>query len=455
MKIQHKIVIPFTLLFIITTLLTALISINLMARILEARVATQLDQASHVITRNDFALNATILKNLKSVLGADVVTFRKGDGSVLASTLEPGAVPDLLSAVVTYPLEGNEFVLRDVTIGNEPFKIGYRPLSTPPNTWTAVIADTADIADMQRSIANGVLLAAVLLVLLMSVVGQLVARSVTAPVLRLVEFTKRVAAGERHQQSRIASNDEIGELGSAFDEMVGQLRSSEEKLLRSEKLAVTGLLAARVAHEVRNPLSAIKMQTQLLRSKVGANADTQALVTSILQGIDRVEWVVRGMLDLASEQALQFEWQSVNGVLDYVLEMTGPHLRHHKVEVRKDYSAGIPEMMLDRNRFILACLNLVMNSSDAMPNGGTLDVQTRKDGDAVIIEIVDDGVGIDPAVKDRLFDPFVTTKREGVGLGLVNTRSIIERHKGTIELSPGSGRGTRAIIRLPITKIHG
>ncbi len=459
MKIQYKIVIPFTLLFIVATLITTLVSISLMSRNLEARVGTQIEQASRMISRADFALNSSILGNLKTVLGADVITY-KSDHTILATTLTE-ANPALIDAVLVNDVSpkdlgpGRDYALREVEIDGRPYKIGYRALASRPDTLIAVIADTSDLATTRKTIANSLLLITALIVALMSFMSQLIARSVTAPTLRLVEFTKKVAAGDRNQTATAVSRDEIGVLAAAFNEMVKQLRHSEEKLLESEKLALTGVLAARVAHEIRNPLSAIKMQAQLLQ-KLKPRGDDQQLVLPMLRQIERLEWVIREMLDLSSSQQLDLKEESITVVLDEVLELTGAQLGHRKIEVKKKYDA-IPEMMLDPNRLKVAFLNLIKNASEAMTNGGVLELSVEKRPNSVVVEIQDNGVGIDATVRHRLFNPFVTTKPEGVGLGLLNAKNIVERHHGTIELLPRNGRGARAVIELPISgeQFHG
>jgi signal transduction histidine kinase len=459
LKIQYKIVIPFTLLFVIATFITALVSISLMTRNLEERLDLQLIQASKLVSRADFALNPTILTSLKAVTGADIITCRR-DGTILATTLSPPTrskvAPIVLGTDVPASIltHDREFVLREVRIDGAPYKIAYRPLSSPPDTLIAVLADTSEIANTRNTIAKLVLLIAGLIVLTMSLVSQAIAKSVTGPMLRLVEFTKKVAAGERAERAVIASRDEVGVLAGAFNEMVGQLQDSEAKALRSEKLALTGLLAARVAHEIRNPLSAMKMQAQLLRSRIEARGDASELelVVSVLQAIERVEWVVRGMLNLASAQQLHLNKEDIRDVLEEVLEVTSPQLRHRKITPRKSFDDDLPLVALDRDRFKLALLNLIVNASEAMLSGGVLEVSAHRarHRNSVVVEIADDGQGIDPSIRDRLFDPFVTTKREGVGLGLVNTKNVVEAHHGTVKLVPKEGGGTRAIIELPI-----
>jgi two-component system NtrC family sensor kinase len=123
--------------------------------------------------------------------------------------------------------------------------------------------------------------------------------------------------------------------------------------------------------------------------------------------------------------------------------------RHRKIAVEARLAPDLRVMHLDQRRVRQALLNVLANASEAMPTGGQLTVTSRLDGETVVIEVCDDGVGVDPAVLDRVFDPFVSTKREGVGLGLVNAKAVIEGHGGRISLSPRTPRGACATIVLP------
>ena len=455
MKIRYKIVIPFTLLFVIATFITALVTLSLMGRNLNARVESRLSEASRMISRVEFALNPSILANLKVVSGADVVTYRK-DGTVLATTLDQQTQAEFLRLVQSENLAqipsgpDTAAMTRDVQLKGVPYKIAYRALDSTPDAVVALITRTSDISDTQDEIAHSVFLIALVIVAAMSVVAYFIARSVTSPVLELVEFTKKVAAGDLTQKARVHSAGEIGLLAEAFNEMMDQLHRSEEKLLQSEKLAVAGLMAARVAHDIRNPLSAIKMQAQLLLIRPKGEAELREVLEAVLRHIDRVEWVVQGILDTATPQNLHREMERVDIVLDEVLRLTEAQLKHRKNEVRREYEAPEPYLMLDRKRFQLALMNLITNAAEAMPNGGVLGVSihTEQAGAEIVIGVSDDGVGIDPSIRGRLFDPFVTTKREGIGLGLLSTKNVIERHGGKVQLLPKNGSGTHAIIRM-------
>jgi signal transduction histidine kinase len=234
--------------------------------------------------------------------------------------------------------------------------------------------------------------------------------------------------------------------------MVRELRRGEEKLLRSEKLSMTGYLAARVAHDIRNPLFSIKMRAQMICERLPADSADRASLEPILKDIEQVEWVVQGLLDLASPVKLQLEEVNVNDVVEDVLASLGEHLEHAWIKVEWKPNPDLPRIRLDPGRLKQVLLNLVLNAAEAMPEGGILGARTGfvDDPESVVIEIWDIGKGIDPSERERLFDPFFTTKREGVGLGLVNARSLVESHGGSLDLLPRDGRGTRAVIRLPI-----
>jgi two-component system sensor histidine kinase HydH len=171
----------------------------------------------------------------------------------------------------------------------------------------------------------------------------------------------------------------------------------------------------------------------------------------VLHDVDQVETVVRGMLELAKPGELQKRPTSLKELLEGILRQLAPQLAHRKIQVETDIGSDLPELGLDQQRFRQALLNLIFNAADAMPDGGTLRISAvpTSQGRTVQLDVCDDGVGIDPAVAGRLFDAFVTTKRDGVGLGLLNTKAIVESHGGTIELTAREGRGTRARIELP------
>jgi two-component system sensor histidine kinase HydH len=195
------------------------------------------------------------------------------------------------------------------------------------------------------------------------------------------------------------------------------------------------------------------MQTQLLHARATGN-DDRALADAVLHDVDQVESVIRGLLELARPGELKFAPASLNEVLAQLLARLGPQFAHRKVAVAARFDESLPAGEFDAARLEQALLNVVLNGADAMPFGGTLTVTTRAadGGTAAEVEICDDGVGIPPEIVDRVFDPFVSTKRDGVGLGLVNTKAVVESHGGRIAVEPHSPKGTVVRITLPIRR---
>ena len=456
LRLHNRILIPFAAVAIVATTATAYVALLVASRAVEARVQRQILSAATLVSRSEFALNPAILRSVKPIAGADVVTF-DSSGRVLASTFEPSADAALRAVVAAgsgaAAPSGDAAVLREIRCDGSCY-VAYRRGPWSPDAIVAVVASTAELRTATETVGRAIAVAAVLSLTAMIVVSQIVAKRVSAPLDELVRFSHEVAAGASERRAPVGE-DEVGRLGAAFNEMLERLDQSRQALVRSEKLALAGLIAARVAHDIRNPLSSIKLQTQLLHARAQSEQE-RSVLSAILHDIATVEAVIRDLLELARPGAVQLRAERLNEIVAAVIEQLSPQLTYRKIRVETDYAAELPAVMLDAERFKGALLNVVVNAADAMTNGGALTVRTRRDDSTAVVDVCDDGSGIDPAVKDRLFDPFVSTKRDGVGLGLVNTKAIVESHGGTVALTSRSPRGTIATIRLPIRETdHG
>ena len=268
LRLHHRIVIPFALVALGTTSAVALVAVSVTSQALKARVETQILNTATLVAQSNFALNPIILRSVKAITGADVVTFDAA-AHVIASTLEPKAGDRLLQAVTApeaaragAPAAGAAPIVLQMDCGT-PCYVTYRRVGTQPDTMVAVIADTSELGAATRRLALTIVIGAALSLAAMVLVSQFVARRVTAPIDDLVAFTREVSPDGSPSRAH-AGTDEIGRLGGAFNEMLDRLDRSRHALVRSEKLGLAGLMAARVAHDIRNPLSSIKMHTQLV-----------------------------------------------------------------------------------------------------------------------------------------------------------------------------------------------
>jgi signal transduction histidine kinase len=426
----------------------ALIAFAVTSETLQSRLRTQMVSAAGVVSRGDLALNPAILQNVRGIIGADVITFGPG-GRIIASTVADDRVRLIQAAesvIKAHTPSATGMATADCGV---PCLIAYRPVEGHPDTAVALIAETSELSAAIRTATRAIVFGAALSAVVMVIIGQLVVRRVTAPLQKLVRFAREVAPGDFRTRAAVGDG-EIGALADAFNGMLDRLQQSQEALVRTEKLALAGVLAARVAHDIRNPLSSIKMQTQLLQSRLRVGPDDRATFVSVLDDVRQVESVIRDLVDLARPGDLKPEPTSVNIVLREALQQLSPQFAHRKISVRTTLAEGLPEVALDVARFRQALLNVLVNASEAMPTGGQITVESRQESSSVVIEICDDGVGIDPKLLDKVFDPFFSTKREGVGLGLVNAKAVVEGHGGRISLAARGPRGTCAHIDLPI-----
>jgi signal transduction histidine kinase len=456
LRLQHRIVIPFAIIAIVATAAAAFVSLSVTSNALQSRLRSQLLSAAAVISRSDLALNRLILQQLHEIIDAHIVTV-DGDLRVVASTADNA--PEIMDAALR-ALSMSPSATRDAAVpldcGDSPCLVAVRPIEGRPGYSVAIVAETGALGEATRAVARTILLTAALSGLVMVLVSQVIVRRVTAPVDRLVRFVRTLSPQDRVSRAEVGEN-EVGALAVAFNDMLERLDNAQDALVRNEKLALAGQMAARVAHDIRNPLSSIKMETQLVRARVSGDVEAQASLDAVLHDIDQVESVIRDLLELARPGDLRRKPEPLNDVLSDALTQLTPQFRHRRISVTTDFAPNLPLMSLDRARLKQVFLNILVNASEAMPTGGNVHVATRLDGPSVLlVEICDDGVGVDPANVPLLFDPFVSSKPDGVGLGLVNAKAVVEAHGGRIGLSPRTPRGTSACIWLPIdSEVHG
>lgn len=233
------------------------------------------------------------------------------------------------------------------------------------------------------------------------------------------------------------------------------LQSLEKQLIRAEKLATTGVLAAGIAHEVGTPLGIIRARAELLMDQLAASGERRAL-ESIVQQIDRISSTIRQVLDFSSAQPVEVRSLEVGPALRATLELLDHRFRQQDLEVEAAVDPDLPPMGADPNQFQQVLINLLLNACDACSKGGAIRISARlaDDDGRIRWDIRDNGTGIRPEQLLAVFDPFFTTKKrgEGTGLGLPVAASIVRNHGGEITLASVAGEGTTVTIFWPTVK---
>jgi signal transduction histidine kinase len=235
---------------------------------------------------------------------------------------------------------------------------------------------------------------------------------------------------------------------------ITHLKKAEEKLILAERLSSLGELTAGVAHELRNPLAGIKINTQILSRKKDLPEMERRILGSTQEGIEKIQKIVDDMLHFAKPRASHFKEEEINEVVEESLTILQTKLRKGSIALTWKKGKGLPKVWIDAHQIQQVLVNLILNAIQAMEKGGTLTIHTfLVDGGGIGVEVKDTGVGILKSNLRKIFDPFFSTKSEGTGLGLSISLKILENHGATIDVESEEGKGSTFTIHFPVT--HG
>lgn len=255
---------------------------------------------------------------------------------------------------------------------------------------------------------------------------------------------------------KISCGDEIGYLIETFNEMIVKLRDSLRELdrttkekLRLEKSSAMAEMAMTVAHEIKNPLNAIKASTSYLKANFHGEV-LREFLSIIDRETERLNELITSFLSYARPVPLKYEKGNINHALRDVIKLVETEIKEEKKILKTEFDQSIPEFYFDNHQLKQAVLNLLVNATDATNEGDIITVKTEKIDGKVRIIIKDTGTGIPEEIMDKIFEPFFTTKTTGSGLGLACVERIIKEHEGTIDIKSKIDEGTEFIIEIPI-----
>jgi len=315
-----------------------------------------------------------------------------------------------------------------------------------------------DEAEKQERAARWAILGLSAIALLVGLLVMWLSQRALRPIRTLTEAAQRLGRGSPETVAvPERGGDELATLAREFNAMAQrlaarerELRAQGEALLRSERLAAIGRIAAQITHEIRNPLSSISLNAEELGERA---PDARELCDAIVREVDRLTGITEEYLRFARLPKPQLQRADVNETVRDLLDFVRPELEAGGVRVTASLAPGLPRVLADIAQLRQLLLNLLRNAREAMPSGGSLHVATRADEGLVSVEIHDTGQGISPERMERIFDPFFTTKARGTGLGLAMAQEIAQEHGGQLLCESVAGEGTVFTLRLPAAPV--
>ena len=440
------------------------------ARALGRAIAAHVAEARGSRTGDDLM---SLLRAEIGTEGVEAIGVYASDGQRLAAAGEPAAVDELPRAGVA-----NREALREVNTGSAVLTVTVPSQVGPVVAVLRVDDQSARAAPLVRLVGlYTALVALALLVIAYFALTRLIVRPLDA----LARAAERVAGGARRLAVPKTSVRELAELGASLGVMTERLLHEEDKLrrqideveraterlkeaqdrlVRSERLASVGRLAAGLAHEIGNPISALMGLEDLVLAGGLSPEEEHDFLTRMRKETERIHRILRDLLQFArpAAQPLVGEEEQEPGDVATAardtVALVGPQRDLKEVSLKLDIEPGLPAVRLGHEQLMQVILNLVMNAADAVGPGGNVRVAAALTNGKVRLLVEDDGPGVDPRVRAQLFEPFVTTKDvgKGTGLGLAVCRGLVEAAGGSITLDTEYGRGARFVIDLPVQK---
>lgn len=314
-------------------------------------------------------------------------------------------------------------------------------------------------------------------ILIIIFVAIFLTKKISRPLQKLEEVAKKIENGDYRSNFSIKAPREIENLATSLNQMAKELENEKnelenwantlevkvnertdelkkihDQLYRSEKLASIGKLAAGVAHEINNPLTGVLTNSSLLLEDLEESDPRREDVQVIVNETIRCREIVKRLLDFARQTKPQKKLTNINQIIDNIILLVRNQSSFRNIIIKKNLSENIPEILADMDQIQQVFINLILNASEAMQNGGQLTIESSiaKNEDFIEIQFSDTGCGIKEQDKAKIFDPFFTTKGHGTGLGLSISYGIIERHGGKIIMDSTPGSGTVFTIFLPV-----
>lgn len=432
-SIRNQILIPILAIQAVAITVITVTTASLAARRVEREIVDRINRVVDSLADASFPYTTSVLTRMRGLSGAHFVAL--SDGRAVASTLRPGVS---LAPVAIVPAQSTIGALgsapRARIDGEDFFAISLRSTVAPRGLSLLVLYPETSWRQARWDAATVPLLLGIVTLAVMALMTTWIARRMSRRVRQLEQQVASIAQGEFQQIDPGPRSDELHDLSISINHMSSQLSDMRRAVEHAERARLLGQLAAGLAHQLRNALTGARMSIQLyLRRHPNQNGDASLDVA--IRQLAITEEQVKGLLSLGRLETAPPEVCDVNAIVSEVVLLVEPACRHGKVEFRHQHANMPTQLLGDRAGLRAAILNLALNAIEAAGAGGQVACEVLRENGHFCIDVSDTGAGPPTEIAGALFEPFVTGRAEGVGLGLAVARQVALEHGGTLAWS--------------------
>ena len=442
----------FFLLILFISIYFAYTSVTFTTKVLDSIAAQEATRLVAMALEEGNVLDERVLNRLRKLLGGEVFVYSKS-GALLASTYK-GSLPEDLKQLTPEDLEALKQgpVVKKVSLGGQIYRqvLFEARISKEISCYFGLLLPTTFEQRVKRELTVGLVYTAFCGLVFMVVVSWFLSRSVTKPLEELAAVVRKMGGGSFPGKVPVKGPPEVRALAQAFNEMTERLQEYQQRLIESERMATAAQLAASMAHEIKNPLTSLRLAAELLCTLLADQPELAKRAEVILREATRLENIVQNMLKRTRRLDLHLQETDLNKLAQEVVESASYQIKARGQMVSLELAENPVVAWADPEKIKQVIWNLLNNASEVTPKGGLIKIRTEEvDDDRVAVIIEDSGPGVPEDRLKELFKPFYTTKPEGTGLGLAISRQIILLHGGELILENREEGGARAKVILP------
>lgn len=459
--LRFRLMLPAVVFILIFSVLFIALNNYYTSRLLDTRLEREAVRISGLLYEYRFALNPTYLKRLGKVIEGRIAVF-DGSGHIVSASFDEPETPDFLSYADPSEIRNRHAVSRQDTNvieldrGKGAFilvsrRLGYE--GSDPKLFIVILTPLHDLQSTKYQAAVRTLFSGGIALCMAFVAAGLVLKKISLTVHDLLNVTNQIASGDFRSRAGLSDISELNTLAVSINQMSERLSEYEKKLVDSTRLLSANKITAAMAHEIKNPLSSMKMLAQIIQKRFDHDPEGKEMTAAFIKEINRVDTLVSDLRTLSGPVKYTFSMVHPGIPLDEVIMVMTPKLDHLNIRLKSHKAPVLPDIMMDKDKIKQVLWNLMMNAAESMPKGGDLEVCVILEDQTKRIEylIKDGGPGIDPLHLENIFTPFFTTKKEGIGIGLYISREIAQAHTGDLRIFP-TDRGTTAVLSIPVNR---